>query len=70
MVRITSRRVLLLIAVSSIVSTRLAAQPPGGMGMAMGMGTQNWDNTQIATPEHVAGNVYRVVGGVIVNIAG
>jgi len=39
------------------------------MGMAMGMGTQNWDNTQIATPEHVAGNVYRVVGGVIVNMA-
>jgi cyclase len=63
------RKYLLIMAILSVITTRLAAQPPPGMGMAMGMGTQNWDNTQIASPEHVSGNVYRVVGGVIVNMA-
>jgi len=39
------------------------------MGMGMGMGPQNWDGFEIAPPEHVAGNIYRVVGGIIVNMA-
>ena len=50
-----------------IIAVPLSAQPPPGM--APGMGAQNWDNFEIAAPEHVAGNIYRVVGGVIVNMA-
>jgi glyoxylase-like metal-dependent hydrolase (beta-lactamase superfamily II) len=33
------------------------------------MGTQNWDNFEVAPAEHVAGSIYRVVGGIIVNMA-
>ena len=52
-----------------IVATPLSAQPPPGMAPGMGMGAQNWDNFEIAAPEHVAGNIYKVVGGIIVNMA-
>ena len=49
-----------------IMAAPLGAQPPPP---GMGMGAQNWDNFEIAPPEHVAGNIYRVVGGIIVNMA-
>ncbi len=55
-----------LVLVFAITAAPLFAQPPG---MAPGMGTQNWDNFEIAPPEHVAGNIYKVVGGIIVNMA-
>jgi len=61
-----------LAALFGVIATPLAAQPPGGMapgGMAPGMGARNWDDFEIASPEHVAGNIYRVVGGIIVNMA-
>lgn len=32
-------------------------------------GAQNWDDFVVASAEHVAGNIYKVVGGVIVNMA-
>ncbi len=60
-------RFISLAALLGIIATPLSAQPPPGM--APGMGAQNWDNFEIANPEHVAGNIYRVVGGIIVNMA-
>ncbi len=60
-------RPLSLAMLLAFIATPLGAQPPGGM--APGMGVQNWDDFEIASPEHVAGNVYRVVGGIIVNMA-
>jgi len=58
-----------LVAFLAAIATPLAAQPPAGMAPGMGMGNQNWSDFEIASPEHVAGNIYRVVGGVIVNMA-
>jgi cyclase len=67
------KRNLLITIFIGVIAIPLAAQTPPGMGMGsgmgMGMGAQNWDNFEIASPEHVAGNIYRVVGGVIVNMA-
>ena len=58
---------LILAVLLSVLATPLVAQQPAGM--APGMGPRNWDNFEIARPEHVAGNVYNVVGGIIVNMA-
>jgi glyoxylase-like metal-dependent hydrolase (beta-lactamase superfamily II) len=33
------------------------------------MGARNWDDFEISSPQHVAGNIYNVVGGIIVNMA-
>jgi cyclase len=71
-------RSILFAAVIGTLSAPLLAQqpagmpPPGmgaGMGMGMGMGPPDFDSLTVASPEHVAGNVYRVVGAVIVNMA-
>ncbi len=62
------KRILVSIATSfGIIAMPLAAQLPPGM--APGMGAQNWDNFEIGAPGHVAGNIYNVVGGIIVNMA-
>ncbi|MFL2546106.1 MAG: MBL fold metallo-hydrolase [Candidatus Rariloculaceae bacterium] len=53
---------MLLATAIGLVVTPSLAQPPG-------MGARNWDNFEIAAPQHVAGNIYNVVGGIIVNIA-
>ena len=60
------RRFVSLVTVLGAMAAPIGAQPPG---MGMGMGAQNWDGFEIPSPEHVAGNVYRVVGGIIVNMA-
>ena len=62
---------MLLVTFCILMCPPLAAQAPTGMaaGMGMGMGAQNWDGFEISSPEHVAGNIYNVVGGIIVNMA-
>lgn len=59
-------RQLLLVTVIGLIATPLLGQPPG---MGPGMGAQNWENFEISRPQHVAGNIYNVVGGIIVNMA-
>ncbi len=54
--------VLLAMLVSALATSVSAQVQPN-------MGTQNWDDFVVASPEHVAGNIYKVVGGVIVNMA-
>jgi len=49
-------------AVIGFTAGPLFAQAPG-------MGARNWDTFEIAPPTHVAGNIYNVVGGIIVNMA-
>ena len=60
--------VALLLSVLAIMgAAQVAAQaPPQAMGP--GMGAQNFDDFEVASPEHVAGNIYNVVGGIIVNM--
>lgn len=50
------------VMIIGLASTQLLAQPPG-------MGARNWDDFDIAPPQPVAGNIYNVVGGIIVNMA-
>ena len=63
----------LLSVMAIMVAAQVAAQAPSGaMGpQGMGpqaMGAQNFDDFEVATPEHVAGNIYNVVGAIIVNM--
>lgn len=54
-----------LLAASLIASM---ATPVSALSPRQGERIQNFDYVEVATPEHVAGNIYNVVGTVIVNM--
>jgi len=62
---------ILSVAFLGIMATPLAAQqrPLPAPGACLGPNAKCFDDFEVASPELVAGNVYRVVGGIIVNMA-